>query len=188
MYIYIFFSQKVDCGDGSDEPAGACPDRKCPSGQFQCASDNSSCALAGQLCDGVNDCTDGSDEKNCDIECTSLEFKCKTSGKCIHKSWKCDGDVDCSDGSDESPETCQNRTCKDTEFSCKNGNCISKQWMCDVDNDCGDHSDEPAFLCRQNECIEGWKRCPGRWVWAALNTVIAILSLFSNKDKLLIIY
>lgn len=35
------------------------------------------------------------------MECGELEFKCKTTGKCINIAWKCDGDKDCRDGSDE---------------------------------------------------------------------------------------
>ena len=157
---------------------------------FQCANNN--CTASANICDGVNDCGDMSDEKNCDLPCPEIEFKCKSNGRCILNSWKCDGDPDCKDGSDEDPLMCRkhninnkfnknyhiyiynliyrfilinldNRKCDpETEFSCKNGRCIPKLWMCDFDNDCGDDSDEPAFKCRQRNCTNGWQRCPGR--------------------------
>ncbi|XP_066588132.1 low-density lipoprotein receptor-related protein 2 isoform X2 [Prorops nasuta] len=148
-----------DCQDGSDESA-SCPTRSCRPSIFQCANRN--CTPVTTICDGVDDCGDNSDEANCSLECSDLQFKCKSSGRCIHDSWKCDGDADCKDGSDEDPAICHNRTCdENTEFTCKNGKCILKLWMCDADNDCGDDSDEPAYMCRQRNCTHGWQRCPG---------------------------
>nr|XP_049706722.1 low-density lipoprotein receptor-related protein 2 isoform X3 [Helicoverpa armigera] len=149
-----------DCMDGSDEPE-TCPVRHCRAGSFQCK--NTNCTPAATICDGTDDCGDGSDEAECAHECPLLEFKCKSSGRCILDSWKCDGDTDCKDNSDEDPAMCHNRPCNpDTEFACKNGRCIPKLWMCDFDNDCGDDSDEPAYMCRQKNCTTGWRRCPGQ--------------------------
>ncbi|KAI5632398.1 low-density lipoprotein receptor domain class A domain-containing protein [Phthorimaea operculella] len=149
-----------DCMDGSDEP-DTCPVRHCRAGSFQCK--NTNCTPAATICDGADDCGDGSDEAECAHECPALEFKCKSSGRCILDSWKCDGDTDCKDNSDEDPVMCHNRPCNpDTEFACKNGRCIPKLWMCDFDNDCGDDSDEPAYMCRQKNCTTGWRRCPGQ--------------------------
>ncbi|VVD04124.1 unnamed protein product [Leptidea sinapis] len=149
-----------DCMDGSDEP-DTCPARHCRAGSFQCK--NTNCTPAATICDGADDCGDGSDEAQCAHECPLLEFKCKSSGRCILNSWKCDGDTDCKDNSDEDPAMCHNRPCNpDTEFACKNGRCIPKLWMCDFDNDCGDDSDEPAYMCRQRNCTTGWRRCPGQ--------------------------
>ena len=147
-----------DCQGGEDEPA-SCPERLCKDGQFQCANKN--CTMVTAICNGRDDCGDGSDEMNCDHECSELEFKCKSTGRCIKSAWKCDGDSDCLDGSDEAEEVCNQRECdKESEFQCKNGKCIPKLWRCDFDDDCGDDSDEPAHLCRNQNCTTGWLRCP----------------------------
>lgn len=67
-------------------------------------------------CDGVLDCLDGSDEKDCDsktmkhtplvplvpsIECEHPNRTCDNNTKCIDVKVLCDGKVDCVDGSDE---------------------------------------------------------------------------------------
>ena len=159
--LYWKCDGEKDCQDGSDEPVGACKQRFCKAGQFQC--DNHNCTTPTTLCDGVDDCGDGSDERHCDIPCPEHEFKCNSTGRCILGTWKCDGDNDCRDGSDEDPAICHSRTCDpETEFACKNGRCIQKSWYCDSDNDCGDGSDEPAHICRQRNCTAGWRRCP-KW-------------------------
>jgi len=77
----------------------------CRSGQFQCANKN--CTSPTVICDTVDDCGDGSDERLCDAECGENEFKCKRSGKCILKTWTCDGDPDCPDSSDEDEALCR---------------------------------------------------------------------------------
>lgn len=51
------------------------------------------------ICDGINDCLDKSDEKNCKIE-TLNYFNCDKTEK-IHISLLCNFIKDCKDGSDE---------------------------------------------------------------------------------------
>lgn len=51
-------------------------------------------------CDGDTDCSDGSDEANCNESCPDNQFTCQNK-QCISLSWRCDGDDDCGDHSDE---------------------------------------------------------------------------------------
>ena len=90
---------------------------ECLGGHFKC--DDGTCILIEYQCDGIPQCTDGSDEKECDpvcdlpansdcvhcnrtiCTCTDLFYQCETSG-CIPLSKLCDRVSDCNDGSDES--------------------------------------------------------------------------------------
>ena len=74
--------------------------RHCPPGQFQC--DNLNCTFPFKICDSVDDCDDGSDERCDNHTCEMWQFRC-SNGKCIPKPWACDKDDDCGDGSDEEP-------------------------------------------------------------------------------------
>ena len=84
------------------------------------------CVHESKFCNGVNDCTDSTDELFCNIECDAdKEFKCHSPPYCIFKKWQCDGERDCSDGSDE--KNCTKSICPKGEFSCKNSDSSSER-------------------------------------------------------------
>ncbi|XP_062513500.1 SCO-spondin-like [Corticium candelabrum] len=101
--------------------------RPCLSSEFTCSSNQ--CIPLDYHCDGIADCTDGSDETNCD--CVTDKFVCDN-GERILLTARCDGMTDCGDGSDET--TCSCSTSE--EFTCADGSCTNATWRCDGIIDC----------------------------------------------------
>merc|ERR1712083_1161937 len=66
---------------------------------FRC--DNRKSIPSSWMCDGINDCADNSDERNCKVLCNSQQFTCDNGEKCIPLSYQCDDYQDCYDNSDE---------------------------------------------------------------------------------------
>ncbi|XP_069586533.1 SCO-spondin-like [Ranitomeya imitator] len=93
------------------------PRTLCSLGQFACAAFG--CINGAEVCDGRDNCGDGSDERHCGssstvsafapsryvptpgpIMCSSKQFLC-SSGECVSMERQCDLQKDCADGSDE---------------------------------------------------------------------------------------
>ncbi|XP_067011986.2 sortilin-related receptor isoform X2 [Anabrus simplex] len=155
-----------DCGDSSDE-YGCDPDgvvnttavplptqptsSGCDRHQFQCGTGE--CILDAWLCDGMNDCTNGDDEKNCKdtIRCREDEFTCRRDGSCVPRKKVCDQVRDCPDGTDED-EFCTTHTthipdgivhgCAQGRFLCDFNRCLPSALLCNGRQDCYDGSDE----------------------------------------------
>lgn len=110
-------------------------------------------------CDAVEDCDDGSDEKNCPA---SAFYMCKD-GDRIPKYYVCDGEEDCSDGEDE--KKCESHP----GFRCKSGDyMVGEHLECDGYEDCDDASDELkcverglAIECRDGTIVSKEQVCDG---------------------------
>ncbi|XP_053210380.1 low-density lipoprotein receptor-like [Panonychus citri] len=127
-----------------------CPPAKdCKKNQFKC--DNRKCIDRVSFCDGVADCWDRSDEKNCgQTKCAQNQFDC--GDQCIPIRWKCDNKYDCLNESDE--WNCNQNMYKsrrgdsrlkwvDGLFPCNdNSGYVSTDFLCDGYSNCKDQSDE----------------------------------------------
>ncbi|CAD5123495.1 DgyrCDS11838 [Dimorphilus gyrociliatus] len=130
---------------------------------FKC--NNSEFIHIWAVCNGKNDCVDGSDEIGCTLECPSSFYSCGN-GECIPFSYQCDQKEDCSNGKDES--NCVLKTCDQDEFMCVNGQCIKNTDRCDRIEHCMDGSDESEcdfcmqpdmFQCFDGACLPWKTRC-----------------------------
>uniref|UniRef100_A0A0K0DFV6 Chitin-binding type-2 domain-containing protein n=1 Tax=Angiostrongylus cantonensis TaxID=6313 RepID=A0A0K0DFV6_ANGCA len=71
----------------------------CLASEFACVV-SEQCVQFSRRCNGISECNDGTDEKNCDV-CGNGLFHCAKSDECIPKGLRCDGIRQCPHGEDE---------------------------------------------------------------------------------------
>ncbi|KAK2703926.1 hypothetical protein QYM36_017746 [Artemia franciscana] len=119
---------------------------------FQCRS-SGRCISQVFVCNGKEDCEDGSDEECSRPSCPVGTVKCTngngTEIKCISSAGRCDGKKQCPSGSDEQGCSNLDSRCPSNTFPCKDGTCIPEYGFCNAIASCPDKSDENIFACQQ---------------------------------------
>ncbi|XP_073910806.1 low-density lipoprotein receptor-related protein 2-like isoform X2 [Castor canadensis] len=118
------------------------------------------CIPVAWLCNGEQECPDGTDEQ-CEETCRGhlQAWQCDD-GKCISMEWLCDGASDCLDGSDE--VNCERSpACPDQKVQCPGKpRCLDAWELCDVHQDCEEGSDKAH--CPQSHCLPGQWQCQNK--------------------------
>ncbi|XP_065553451.1 sortilin-related receptor isoform X3 [Lathamus discolor] len=162
-----------DCTDGSDEEA--CPTSRpnvtatSPALQGRCSRFELECQQLHKCipnwkrCDGVRDCQDGTDERNCPTQSTLScpnGYKCEDGETCIMLTERCDGFLDCSDSSDE-------KNCTDDTIVYKVQNL---QWTADFSGDITLTWARPKRMSSTSCVYNIYYRTVGESIWKILET------------------
>nr|KAG5697415.1 hypothetical protein BaRGS_008841 [Batillaria attramentaria] len=137
---------RADCRDASDEDFCIFPPCQLI-GQYECG--NQQCVPREQRCDGVRQCINGADEKECvqstelNASCPEQYFLCPSSGYCLPVYVRCNGVCDCPGKEDEA--ACDSYTCPGY-YRCRRSRiCVHTDHMCDGISQCPERDDE--LLC-----------------------------------------
>ena len=87
----------LSCSSSDSGHKDAAPPAGCELGEFDCGT-GSECIDSRHVCDEVEQCSNGADEKDCG--CGAGLYQCED-GQCIVAAFVCDNVVNCNDGSDE---------------------------------------------------------------------------------------
>lgn len=148
----------------------------CSEFEFSCKADGLCIPLLWK-CDLTPDCSDASDENECDQssivqnQCDNNDFfHCKYSRKCIPKQWLCDQVFDCGligkfnllDPSDEESSQNCTKSCPVNKIPCSNGICLHISKFCDGHIDCPDDefSCTDRSACKNLKCDYDCKATP----------------------------
>eukprot|EP00245_Coleochaete_scutata_P014920 TRINITY_DN6462_c0_g4_i1.p1 TRINITY_DN6462_c0_g4~~TRINITY_DN6462_c0_g4_i1.p1 ORF type:complete len:792 (+),score=118.53 TRINITY_DN6462_c0_g4_i1:209-2584(+) len=169
----------------------------CKLNEFQCPSKINQCIMRFQLCNGIKNCADGSDENpefckayGCNYTSPSTEtarlynWKCPSGNMCTRTfvyyagAWLCTGGKkDCADGSDEDP-----RYCKTLARNCS----LNAQGVFDETLDSGaDTCPSKKYCVDKGKLCDGKKDCPDgsdEWPSFCKNFTCLNQDIFRCKD------
>ncbi|XP_053381957.1 contactin rig-6-like [Mercenaria mercenaria] len=140
------------------EPILGCPERKFECNQPLANTEYSQCIPENNVCDGVADCTDGSDELNCPNPCLESQKVCR--GACVPKTSSCDELI-----------------CNYPDFLCHDKlKCVSADSRCNKIDECPDESDEWS-------CPDGADTTIGRFIINSQRSQLTLPNL-SHADTM----
>jgi hypothetical protein len=133
-----------------------------------------------EICDGVQQCMSGVDERDCEILemniCHDNEYRCMN-GMCIPDQYFLDGEFDCLDWSDAlqlkkdenctneaASVTCDDRMCPPHQWSCGDGQCIADRFAVQKPTRSGTCQSrrDSFFLCETHHTQIMWTMNNGR--------------------------